>query len=306
MLYACGSNGNGQLGLGCNSDVDNWTEVEIELSGSIRVVGGGNHTVILELSSGKCWVTKDAKFQPLNQPDHKKWRHVGAGWSFTALVDELDQLWFIEHESNGGLGLSSASHAEPIARLNLPLLPGETVASLASGMRHSVILTSSGRVFAWGASRKGQCGFKTPTINAPTLLALNDFDTVASIACGRDFTTLITKDYRILVFGDNKKFDTRETLASSSSAIVGWSNFVIGNTIYGPTDHSGIKVPTHPPLTEISEPCKAMGSEHLIWASGDTVYTSGWGEHGNCPSPSHFDTVLAVFGGCATSFVYTA
>lgn len=305
MLYACGSNGNGQLGIGHTDDTDKWTEVPVKLSGSLVIRGGGNHTVILEQSSGKCWVTKEAEFRPLEHPHSKKWSHVGAGWSFTILVDELDQLWFINRGPGIEPRLSADIQADSMTRLDFALEPAEKVEDVASGMRHSVILTSLGRIFAWGASRKGQCGLKAQIVSVPTLIDLKIQEMIKSIACGRDFTVLVSENHRIIVLGDNSKFKTLRSTASNASVIAGWSNFVIDNAIHGSTDHNNIKLPPESIFSELPASFKAMGSEHLIWVYNNNVYTSGWGEHGNCPPPVTFDDVLAVFGGCATSFVQT-
>jgi alpha-tubulin suppressor-like RCC1 family protein len=54
-LFACGSNNQGQLGLGDKMDRKDWTEVKVpELGSIIEVIAKGNHTLI-RTKSGRLW-----------------------------------------------------------------------------------------------------------------------------------------------------------------------------------------------------------------------------------------------------------
>lgn len=104
-LYACGSNGNYQLGLGHAEDLNILTVVPIDKNAKIsKIASGGNHTFIL-FEDGQLWSTganeygqcgtlpssNDLKHLKIFSqiPDigtTRKWKNVACGWEYSIAI----------------------------------------------------------------------------------------------------------------------------------------------------------------------------------------------------------------------------
>lgn len=283
MLYACGSNGNGQLGLGHLDDMDTWTPVEIN-NRVVDLAGGGNHTAVIT-GEGSALITINSAFVPIAHPESRLWRLVSATWDSTYLVDD-DCIYKV-----------SGSSATFLYKAD------STVLSIKSGLAHTVFLTKSG-LFGFGKSRKGQCGIEKTDIELPNKFELTG---VVQFACGRDFTAVITKDKTdLLIFGNKRWFPEPIACTNSSTILSTWSSLLVlpEEEFVGNNSHNQLE----PPISLSNCDAVALGSEHGLALKNNTVYTWGWGEHGNCPPQKQFTSSapllpITLFAGCATSFV---
>jgi len=288
MLYACGSNGNGQLGIRHNEDVSEWTPVPLDLEGPIDLAGGGNHTIIVEHSTGSAYTTENNVFRIIPHPAGIQWLFCSAGWDFTFLVDADNRLWQVTF---------------PFRLDLMPWVLPSAVESIESGMRHTVVRLVNGQVFAWGASRKAQCGIVASEVTEPNEIEVQ-FNKPVAVACGRDYTVVLQNEMSaVTVWGPENKFpDLKQGPQPDKIDLLlsGWSHIMLGKKMYGTNFHNQLELP----VTDFET--AALGSEHGLCVQGTTVYTWGWGEHGNCPAPKRFESPgnVRVFGGCATSFVY--
>lgn len=280
MLLACGSNGRGQLGLGHTEDVDQWTSIPLDLEEErdIYVVGGGNHTCIV--NAGRAWLAGSgySSFYEIKHPHTLEWQKCSAGWDFTVLVDDAGGIWVVT------MGTNEA--AKFVGTL-------QGITHIDSGMMHTVIGTVDATLWGWGAARKGQLGDFEGVKEVPRLSKLPISSDI--FACGRDFTIL----------GSGAVLGRPWTIPASECVRSGWSFagyrsnvwHFIGNNSHGQTN---------PPRYDYED--VALGSEHGLGVRPDrTVETWGWGEHGNCPSALTIGgepSTIKVFGGCATSFIY--
>eukprot|EP00041_Stephanoeca_diplocostata_P039283 m.1607626 g.1607626 ORF g.1607626 m.1607626 type:complete len:305 (+) comp25362_c0_seq10:1166-2080(+) len=80
------------------------------------------------------------------------------------------------------------------------------VCSVAAGMRHSVVVsTSNNAVFAWGSNKDGQLGLgAAPGIVPPTLVPLHRTGVIVGCAAGANHTALLTDIGTVLCCGSNK------------------------------------------------------------------------------------------------------
>jgi len=85
--------------------------------------------------------------------------HVTAGRSFSLLVDAHHKAWAVGRNSYGQLGVGEETEGVRVATEVEGLPEGLTMT--AAGAFHSLFLTESGRVFAAGRNKYGECGADT-------------------------------------------------------------------------------------------------------------------------------------------------
>jgi protein ATS1 len=341
-VYAIGSNGSGQLGIGHKEDVSVPKEVifEDKLSGQgpPLIRAGGNHTLLLsstgdlycsgDYSAGACGLMRSDTVLPV-------FRKILLGFPDEATGDTVlcastweASVYSFGTGNKGELGLGELIFRSPKAQLIKDFPPQNTeVVDLAASVSHVVAVLSNGEVYGWGNGRKGQLGAPDGIIYSPRKILDLNF-AVARAVCGREFTYLIGEsgDGKHIVLGSNK-FNTRSSAPANVSGWqdvgASWGGILVllsdGKILsWGRDDHGQLAPPSLPELSLL-----AVGSEHVVALSkaGD-VLAWGWGEHGNC-GPSTMDgdvkgkwnvvasskylptesKIVYVAGGCATSWV---
>lgn len=312
-LYAFGSNGSGQLGIGSTEDTASPQPVNgsagVSTAPLKHIACGGNHMVILfanrnfaaagHNSDGRCPTTAKTRTASLTNmqvpPDIIDCDCaevlVTATWSATLLICKSGMLMACGTGNSGELGLgpdvTTAKHPTPVE--GFPPM-NTSIVKLASCMGHAVAVLSTGEVYGWGKGRKGQLG--EPAEDSWTPRKIDDIPFfAASAVCGKDFTCIFGEPSKgeLLLLGPNGN-DRFGVKANAPKVIPGWkqvaaswgsvyvlfeSGVLIG---WGRNDHGQLPPPDLPHLESF-----AAGSEHCLGltASGK-VLAWGWGEHGNC------------------------
>ncbi len=103
---------------------------------------------------------------------------------------------------DGQLGDGTAvTRLEPVG-VSLPA--GVTVTAVATGGKHSLALTSTGEVLAWGNNFYGQLGDgTTKDSHTPVPVALPKGTTVVAVAAGGTSSLAVTTAGQVLAWGDN-------------------------------------------------------------------------------------------------------
>lgn len=323
MLYAFGSNGSGQLGVGHTEDLSKPSPTygsSDTVHGSIKqLVAGGNHTVILyedgvlkatgNNEDGRCGiigVRECATFLNVERPiDDKrtslKVKWVAATWSTTTVLCNNGLLYVCGTGNSGELGLGTGIESAPFWRQILSFPPeGTEIVDLAASMAHTVVVLSNGDVYGWGRGRKGQLGepaedvWSPRKINGIEFAYSSEYDKAAKAVCGKDFTLVITDPgagrVAILGCGDSDRFNIK---AHARTAFTGykfieasWST-IFAFSIMGDGMSWGRNDHGQwgPPVAPEIESL-AAGSEHaLAVTKTGKVLAWGWGEHGNCGLP---------------------
>ena len=82
----------------------------------------------------------------------------------------------------------------------------ERIKSISCGLWHALALSQTGNVYCWGSNYMGQLGLNhTNDEYYPKLVRMPNRVPVKQIACGRDFSLLLTYDGTIYSFGSNKQ-----------------------------------------------------------------------------------------------------
>ena len=314
-LFALGSNGAGQLGIGSIEDVWDPTQCHIinqsgyDLGLAKKVTAGGNHALIL-FSSGKvliagayqdrqCSTSNLSLFSLLSVSSQgedsksitSKAKFCSATWSASVIVTTDDRIFTYGKGDKGELGqgtqvTESDSTCQPL-ELSESIFRETTIVDLASGVHHSVIVLSNGDVYGWGNGRKGQLGEPTDVLWLPRKIVGLDFP-VSRAVCGREFTYLVgspQKGHHAVLGADKWKVRTNapKLILSWSDIGASWGSiFVLDQagriTSWGRNDHGQLAPTCLPAVKQM-----AIGSEHAIALTAQgKIIAWGWGEHGNC------------------------
>ena len=318
MLFALGSNGNGQLGIGSTEDAHEPQKCvlpeDFQTSSILSIAAGGNHTLIS--TPGKIYAAGDIsngryplvhKYTQSKPEDAQRFRlssvsaqFCAATWEASTIVDDIQRFLTCGTGHKGELGLGPrTSTAESTAVIrNFPAADDEAgdddafVADISASMSHTVVLLSNGSVYGWGAGRKGQLGEPAEDVWTPRKITGLPFEP-HRVACGRDFTLFSgsPESGELHILGTNDRHGILSSMPTSplpapiKSMHASWSSAFIllqnGKLIaWGRNDHGqlGPQDGSLPRLSKI-----AVGSEHVVaLTTGGKVIAWGWGEHGNC------------------------
>jgi Bacterial Ig-like domain (group 3)/Regulator of chromosome condensation (RCC1) repeat len=104
--------------------------------------------------------------------------------------------------SVGQLGNGTTNSSNTPVNVQLPA--GTTITKIAAGYHHSLALTSTGAVLAWGNNGLGQLGNGTNTDSStPVAVQLPAGTTIIAIAAGQHHSLALTSTGAVLAWGDN-------------------------------------------------------------------------------------------------------
>ena len=215
-VYAFGSNGNGQLGVGHVNDLftPQPCQLDIQDLDIAKIAAGGNHSAILTIhgdiyfsgdnSHGQCGDVTSTNYQRSTALSSSKWKDVACGWSFTILVEDVSgQVYVMGEGSRGELG-----HGDSLCRTSIAVaIKGvDQVASIACGWRHALAVKVDGSVVGWGSGSYGQLGINgLPAKNSKATLPITVLATdIVNVACGQMHSVFLDIHGRVFTMGLNK------------------------------------------------------------------------------------------------------
>ncbi|KAI8666522.1 hypothetical protein NCS57_00877300 [Fusarium keratoplasticum] len=315
VVFALGSNGSGQLGIGHKEDVSVPKQVlfhpEPPASPITKVAAGGNHTLLLSKSGelywsgdstpGACGLTSVPDVPVFQQirlsneggPQVGEIDLIAATWEASIIVakdsdGKNTKVFTFGAGMKGELGLGELIVRTPSATQIKEFPPsGTEVVDLAACMGHVVVVLSNGDAYGWGNGRKAQAGSPGQVLHAPRKIEDVGFK-VARAVCGREFTCLFGEPQsgNIKVLGSDKwgiQSNAPQSCPEWKDVGASWGNIYVltkdgSLQSWGRDDHGQLPPPNLPELSKV-----AIGSEHVVALStkGD-VLSWGWGEHGNC------------------------
>jgi uncharacterized repeat protein (TIGR02543 family) len=142
--------------------------------------------------------------------DGEKIRNVVADQEHSLAVTTTGRVYAWGRNNSGQLGDNTlVDNSKP----TLILFPaGETMRNVAAGYGHSLAVTTTGQVFAWGRNAVGQLGDGTTTDSrTPTLISfdgpngLNDGETMRDVVAGGEYSHAVTTNGRVYSWGLNNR-----------------------------------------------------------------------------------------------------
>ncbi|TKA32018.1 hypothetical protein B0A50_01264 [Salinomyces thailandicus] len=326
MLYAFGSNGSGQLGVGHKNDVCDPQAIRLEACGSDfmikQIAAGGNHTLYLSTdgrvavagsnSCGQCgphaqvcddatgWSTALPVVLPsqealgTNESKPVIIEQVAATWSASILLTHTGGILVAGEGLSGELGLGHNVGRSTTLQY-IPHFPPECrrVVQITACMAHVIAVLDNGDVYGWGKGSKGQLGDPTGDIWSPRKIQGITSPAVRAV-CGKDFTCLIgdQETGKLTVLG-MKTRDRFGLLSGKPATVPNWKDIVASwGSVYIVLQNGALISfgrNDHGQLGPELPDIKALaaGSEHcLAISTAGGVLAWGWGEHGNCGEPT--------------------
>ena len=316
-LFAWGANSYGQLGIGERSEqCETPTELARPPPDVEAIAGGGGHSLAVgargELYS--CGWNSRGQLGLGDAEDRAEFARVGdaprvraaaAGWDFSVIVGEDGRAYGAGSNAFGQIGLGREVR---VAKRFAVIEGVSDVRAVACGLRHAVFLDGAGNVFGCGSAKKGQLGAAVEggTSERPVKIPLPS--PVTQICAGQHFTLALTRDGKVLGFGDNKRGQLPGSPTESSkpfsldidlsdspiaSLVTGWTHTAClledGRiATWGRNDYHQLGRPdSDRPVHFVPGPKKvslASGSEHCVAKeeSSGRLVSWGWNEHGNC------------------------
>ena len=168
------------------------------LTSTGRVLTWGDNFVG-ELGNGKKASTATPVYARL--PRGTKIKAIAAGTDRVFAITSAGALLAWGGNTQGALGIGGPGIRRTPVRIHLPR--GVKVVSASGGLLHSLALTTTGKVLAWGDNEAGQVGDGTLTRRlAPVFVHLPKSAHIVAIAAGRYHSLALTRGGKVLAWGD--------------------------------------------------------------------------------------------------------
>ncbi|MCN0181200.1 cell wall anchor protein, partial [Salinispora arenicola] len=213
-LFAWGDNSRGQLGNETTLDSSTPASVSLPPGITVTAVAAGAFHSLASTSTGTvlAWgfngagqlgdgtTTDRSTPVAVNLPIGIMATGVTAGAAHSLAITSTGRVLAWGNNSQGQLGdATTIDRSTPVA-VNLPI--GITATGVTAGAAHSLAVTSTGRVLAWGNNSNGQLGDGTTTDRlSPVAVGLPAGATVT--AGGLHSLVIISTDSTALAWGDN-------------------------------------------------------------------------------------------------------
>ncbi|MGX7671088.1 RCC1-like domain-containing protein [Plantactinospora sp. DSM 117369] len=142
---------------------------------------------------------------PVSVPEGVTFTDVAGGQRHGLAVSSDGLVYAWGANGSGQVGDGSTSVRPTPVQV---LMPSEiTTTAVAAGFAHSLALTSTGQVYAWGWNSEGQLGTGAPGGNSstPAPVQLPTGTTVTDIAAHGDHSLALTSTGQVLAWGDNSQ-----------------------------------------------------------------------------------------------------
>jgi alpha-tubulin suppressor-like RCC1 family protein len=182
-------------------------DIELVWAATDLVAWGANHSG--QLGDG----TTTNRLAPVNAlvgaaPLDDTWLStaVGEGHSLALTAEGHVYAWGMNDKGQLGDG-TTVDRSTPVAVIASGILLGKTVVAIAAGQKHSVALTSDGKIYAWGANDVGQLGDLSESSRSAPVAVYLDGDPshrpVTAISAGKSHSLALLSDGDVLVWGSN-------------------------------------------------------------------------------------------------------
>ena len=218
QVLAWGLNANGELGNGTTTDSHIPVPVSLPTGTTVKAISAGEAHSLALTSTGQvlAWgfnavgqlgnasTTDSDTPVPVALPTGTKVAGVAAGGLHSLALTSTGQVlaWGFGLQGELGNGTDNNNSDTPVM-VTLP--PGTTVRQLSAGCEHSLALTSTGQVLAWGFNGDGELGNGTTGdgSDVPVMALLPQGTMATEVSAGCNHSLALTSDGRVLAWGRN-------------------------------------------------------------------------------------------------------
>ena len=202
--WAWGENNYGQLGIGTTRNIS--YPISVIGNRQWRAIASGVAYVCAIDSNSYAWGwgyngdgclgdnTATTRSSPVSVVGDIQWKALFSGPSAyaTYALDSNSYAWAWGNNQYGQLGINSNSNyrSSPVSVVN-----GYQWAKLSAGAFHTLGMTKSSSIFAWGRNFNGQLGDGTQNNRSTPGIAPSGMGTVTDIAAGNDHSAAIKNGY---------------------------------------------------------------------------------------------------------------
>ncbi|WP_050565879.1 RCC1 domain-containing protein [Salinispora arenicola] len=230
---AWGDNRFGQLGDESTTDSITPVEVSLPAGTTVTAIAAGDDHSYAVTSSGTAlaWgdngqgelgdgtTTRSSTPIPVSLPAGTTVTAVAGGIGHGLAVTSTGTVLAWGLNSDGQLGDGTITDSSTPVAVDLPA--DTTVTAVAAGRRHSLAVTSTGTVLAWGLNSDGQLGDGTITDSStPVAVDLPADTTVTAVAAGNDHSLAVTSTGTVLAWGLNSDGQLGDGTITDSSTPV--------------------------------------------------------------------------------------
>ena len=204
-LWVAGKNEYGELGIGSNTE--NYTFVQV--GANVASISAGYYHSLVVMNDGTLWVTganPDGRLGTGNTVSRNTFTQVlsdvhsaYAGTGYSMVLKNDGTLW-ATGDNNGQFGDGTYVDQNTFVQVASNIVPG-TIADVALGGLHSLILLNDGSLFSAGLPSYGQLGNGTNTINQPSFVQVAT--NVLTISAGIEFSIILKTDGTYWAAGRN-------------------------------------------------------------------------------------------------------
>ncbi|MGI8411580.1 MAG: RCC1 domain-containing protein [Solirubrobacteraceae bacterium] len=228
QLYAWGYNRHGELGDGTTTD----SNVPVAVSaGDIppgtkitQIAAGDRHSLALS-STGQLYAWGHNTYGQLGKgtitdshvpvavsagaiPVGTRITQIAAGDIYSLALGSTGQLYAWGDNAFGELGDGTTTGAHVPVAVSAGAIPaGAQVTQIAAGFDHSLALSSTGQIYAWGYDDHGQLGINSvANTSTPARVAMYDIpagETIIQVAAGDNYSLALSASGQLYSWGEN-------------------------------------------------------------------------------------------------------
>lgn len=213
-VQSWGRNQNGQLGLGTTEDSLVPQKIQAFEGISIKMVAAGAEHTAAVTEDGELFGWGWGRYgnlglgdrndrlvpQKVSSVDGDKMVMVACGWRHTISVSSLGELYTYGWSKYGQLG--HGDFEDRLVPHRLEALHGDYISQISGGWRHTMALTTDGKLYGWGWNKFGQVGVGDNVDHcSPIQIKFPQDQKVIQISCGWRHTLAVTDKQNVFSWG---------------------------------------------------------------------------------------------------------
>ncbi|KAF7009254.1 hypothetical protein CFC21_023819 [Triticum aestivum] len=213
-VLSWGRNQNGQLGLGTTEDSLLPQTIQAFVGISVKMIAAGAEHTAAVTEDGEIYGwgwgrygnlglgDRNDRFVPekVSSVEGEKMVLVACGWRHTITVSSSGSLYTYGWSKYGQLG--HGDFEDHLVPHKVEALKDSSTSQISGGWRHTMALTSDGKLYGWGWNKFGQVGAGDNADHcSPAQVNFPEEQKVAQVACGWRHTLAFTEKKNVFAWG---------------------------------------------------------------------------------------------------------